>query len=154
MIYIHKENGVSIKVRENPNIASSLNSELAVTADLVSDILSIADCDITISVVRLSCYGEVVQSDDTKFWIYLSKDSSISEIKKTLIHELCHVQQVNHGLLQMQDSGDTIWMGELYQYKDRQRMMRKRQIVDYDDYPWEIDANRKEPILSKCLNIK
>jgi len=64
--------------------------------------------------------------------IEINSKKKVSEIVKTIFHELVHVQQVLHKKF---DDIEKTWLGESYDG------------VDYEDLPWEVDAFEQEEIL-------
>jgi hypothetical protein len=94
----------------------------------------------------IAAYGETVLSFRKMNKIILNSDLSAKELFYPTIHELVHVHQIYTGKLAVSRTGVFIWNNRTY-IVDPLTM----QPSDYQQLPWEQDAQEQQVILAKKL---
>ena len=80
--------------------------------------------------------------------IFIYEGLSACETVVTIFHEMCHVKQAwKEELFVDIDAGIKEWLGVTYSYKDPDQ-------PEYNDLPWEQDANRHEKLAFEAFRKK
>lgn len=93
-----------------------------------------------------SSYGETVVTASFTKRIILNQDLSLKDLFYPTIHELVHVSQIHQKKLSVSRTGVYIWEHKTYPVDPL-----KMSYQDYQQLPWEQDANYQQNILAKKL---
>jgi hypothetical protein len=93
-----------------------------------------------------SSYGETVVTPAFTKRIILNSDLTPKELFYPTIHELVHVSQLHQGKLAVSRTGVYVWENKTYPVDPLTMSYR-----DYQELPWEQDANQQQKILAKKL---
>jgi hypothetical protein len=93
-----------------------------------------------------SSYGETVVTPSFTKRIILNSDLTPKELFYPTIHELVHVSQIHQGKLGVSRTGVYVWENKTYPVDPLTMSYR-----DYQELPWEQDANHQQKILAKKL---
>jgi hypothetical protein len=93
-----------------------------------------------------SSYGETIVTPSIIKKIILNSDLTPKELFYPTIHELVHVSQIHQGKLGVSRTGVYIWENKTYPVDPLTMSYR-----DYQELPWEQDANHQQKILAKKL---
>lgn len=113
----------------------------------VAEIIQLPDhIEVEFKQMGPSSYGETIVSLSLIKRIILNSDLSAKELFYPTIHELVHVHQIHTGKLSMSRTGVYVWEHKTYPV-DPLKMSYK----DYQQLPWEQDANYQQNIIGKKL---
>jgi hypothetical protein len=99
--------------------------------------------------IKIGAYGLAYypeRENQKRYRVDVDVRQSKSKFFKTLLHELVHVEQYYNAKLVMGEK-EALWKGRLYKLEDHNN------LKEYENQPWEIEANNKAKKLYKHLKL-
>lgn len=145
---------VTLKVRESSFFEKYTSYQsLLNQMDWLSDQLNLYDCEVTTSLIKYDTtdgYGDVEDLGKSKYYLTINGHIQFNYQVQTLVHEFVHISQMKTGILRCHSNGDMVWRGKKFSYKDNGVMALNKKLIEYSEFPWEIDAmNREKDLLKK-----
>lgn len=166
MIVENRDYKLIVKCRENRFHDHICYKKLCRISADIAEQFDLYGCTIEFRVISsMKWYeeGYMTHVNKNNYLIHLNVNcfSDSRLIYEVIAHELAHVYQCHHRIMIMYSNGNVKWKGILYKPKSGKKFeeneamysIDKSVIFEYDDHPWEVDANLKAKKILNSLKI-